>query len=165
MASVDPSKMALAYSNGVNSSQGGNTPVFSSKASENTPSDSFESDNVKREEPKEDNPSQEDSKPKGNVPRWIISTMAWTLPVIASVGSRRFIPEAWSNAAKVGISMVAGGVTASGLEYWRQKNNDGKIKWGNWALNSMFGFVPFDFVLAKMGLAKAEVVSQKRTIN
>src|SRR6478609_911241 len=143
MASVDPSKMALAYSNGVYSSQGGNTPVFSSKASNSKPVDSFESENLKREESKDDNNSQdEDSKPKGNVPRWVISTLAWTLPVIASVGSRRFLPEAWSNAAKVACSMVAGGLTASGLEYWRQKNNDGKIKWGNWALNSLLALYP-----------------------
>jgi len=159
MASVDPSKMALAYSSGVNSPPGGNTPVFSSQASNSTPSDSFESDNVKREN------SEEDSKPKGKVPRWVISTMAWTLPVIASVGSRRFLPEAWSDTAKVAGSMAAGGITASGLEYWRQKNNDGKIKWGNWALNSLFGFVPFDFVLTKIGLAKTEAISQRRIVN
>jgi hypothetical protein len=155
MASVDPSKMALAYPGGVNAPTGSNSPRFSASkdfSNDDNPPDSFE---------RADTEQGSDSKQKkGHVPRWVIATMAWMLPVIANVGARRFLPNTWSDTKKVAIGMLAGGATASGLEYWREKNNDGKIKWGNWALNSLYGFIPFDFVLARMGLSKGETISR-----
>lgn len=91
------------------------------------PPDSFTSTESKKKEP-----------PKGKYPKWLTWAAEMVLPLV-SIAVFHKLPLGLSKNMRSLSSILVGGASTGGLDYWRQKNNDGKVSWGSLALNTALG--------------------------
>jgi len=93
----------------------------------NMPPDSFTSTESKKKEP-----------PKGKFPKWLTWAAELVLPLV-SVAVFHKLPLGLSKNMRSLSSILVGMGSTGGLDYWRQKNNDGKVSWGSLWFNSLMG--------------------------
>jgi len=89
---------------------------------------------------------KEAHKPK--VPKWL----TWTLELAVPVGSMVLFHKLPMGLSLKGRSVAAGlvGASTGGLDYWRQKNNNGKVNWNSWAVNTVASVLPYELIASKL---------------
>ena len=89
---------------------------------------------------------KEAHKPK--VPKWL----TWTLELAVPLASMVLFHKLPMGLSLKGRSVAAGlvGASTGGLDYWRQKNNNGKVNWNSWAVNTVASVLPYELIASKL---------------
>jgi hypothetical protein len=110
----------------------------------NMPPDSFTPAESKKKEP------------KGKYPKWLTWTAELAVPIV-SLAVFHKLPLGLSKKARGISGALVAGASTGGLDYWRQKNNDGKVNWGSWAFNTAMGGLP-ELLLLKIKTPKLDLL-------
>ena len=114
-------------------------PAYSSGVT--TQSDSFNQASQKKQPPA-------DSK-KGKIPSWLAWAVEFIVPTVVIMSFHRLPLTQFTAKTRMLLSCSVAGASTGIIDYWRQKNNEGKVNWGSWALNTALVSTPFELLLGK----------------
>jgi len=128
--------VSLALSNSASS-----LPVYSSAVT--TQNDSFNQPSKK--------PPLSVEKKKGKVPSWLAWAIEFIVPTVVIMSFHRLPLRQFTAKTRMLLSCSVAGISTGVIDYWRQKNNDGKVSWGNWAINTTLASTPFELFFLRKG--------------
>jgi hypothetical protein len=86
---------------------------------------------------------------KGKLPSWLAWAVEFIVPTVVIMSFHRLPLRQFSAKTRILLSCSVAGVSTGAIDYWRQKNNDGKVSWPNWMLNTALASTPFELLLGR----------------